>query len=63
MYFQLFGIVYALVTVLGFVVGSGHYVLGIIPVNTADNFLHLGITIVTLYLGFGYRPKQEPATV
>lgn len=63
LYFQLFGVVYALVTVLGFIVGSGHYVLGIIPVNTADNFLHLAITLVTLYLGFGYRAKQTSATV
>jgi len=59
MYFQLFGIVYALVTLIGFFIGTGHYVLGIIPVNTADNFLHLGITLVTLYLGFGYMPKQS----
>lgn len=63
LYFQLFGVVYGLVTILGFIVGSGHYVLGIIPVNTADNFLHLGITLVTLYLGFGYKPKQSAATV
>lgn len=59
LYFQIFGVVYALVTVLGFIVGSGHYVLGLIPVNTADNFLHLAITLVTLYLGFGYHPARE----
>jgi hypothetical protein len=57
LYFQIFGVVYALVTILGFVAGSGHYVLGIIPVNTADNFLHLAITLVTLGLGFGAKPK------
>jgi hypothetical protein len=62
-YFQIFGVVYALVTIIGFVLGSGRYVLGIIPVNTADNFLHLAITLVTLYLGFLYRPgrAQTPA--
>jgi hypothetical protein len=63
LYFQTFGIVYGLVTIIGFAIGSGHYVLGLIPVNTADNFLHLGITLVTLYLGFGYKPKQAVATI
>lgn len=61
LYFQIFGIVYGLVTIIGFIVGSGHYVLGIIPVNTADNFLHLIITIVTLALGFAYRSHRSPA--
>lgn len=59
LYFQIFGVVYGLVTIIGFIVGSGHYVLGLIPVNTADNFLHLAIMLVTLYLGFGYRPARE----
>jgi hypothetical protein len=43
--------VYALVTVVGFV--QGNTVLGILPVNLADNFLHLVIAAVSLYLGFG----------
>lgn len=59
LYFQVFGVVYALVTVLGFFVGSGREVLGLIPVNTADNFLHLAITAVSLYLGFGTKAEGE----
>jgi uncharacterized membrane protein len=50
LYFIVFGIVYALVTVLGFVTGNG--LLGLIPVNMADNVLHLVIAASSLYLGF-----------
>lgn len=51
--FQVFGVVYALVTVLGFLGGNQGEVLGLIPVNTADNLLHLVLTAAFLYLGFG----------
>ncbi len=51
LYFQVFGVVYALVTVLGFLMGEG-VVLGFLHVNMADNFLHLAITAAALYLGF-----------
>jgi hypothetical protein len=51
LYFQVFGVVYALVTVIGFI--QGDTVLGILPVNMADNFLHLVIAASSLYLGFG----------
>jgi len=51
MYFRVFGIIYGLVTLVGFI--QGDTVLGIIDVNTADNFLHLGISLVSLYLGYG----------
>jgi NAD/NADP transhydrogenase beta subunit len=40
-YCLLFGIVYALVCVWGFIVGNDGSILSIVPVNTADNFLHL----------------------
>lgn len=59
LYFQVFGVVYALVTVLGLIMDP---VLGLIPVNTADNILHLGITAASLYLGFVYKDEQA-ATV
>jgi hypothetical protein len=36
-----FGAVYLLVTIIGFADGTD--VIGLIPVNTADNFLHLAI--------------------
>ena len=51
-----FGAVYLAVTVWGFVDGSS--VLGLIPVNTADNFLHLAIA--ALGLGAGLVSSPEP---
>jgi hypothetical protein len=37
----IFGVTYIAVTIWGFAIGNGGSILGIIPVNTADNFLHL----------------------
>lgn len=59
--FQVFGIVYALVTVLGFIAGTDGTVLGLFHVNIADNFLHLVLAAAFLYLGFG-TPEREGAT-
>ena len=36
-----FGVAYALVVVLGLIVGDGGNILGIIPINTEDNILHV----------------------
>jgi hypothetical protein len=57
-YFKVFGVVYALVTVLGFV--QGDTVLGLIPTNMADNLLHLVITAASLYLGFSGNKAAAP---
>jgi len=51
MYLIVFGIVYALVTIVGFV--NGGNILGIFMVNQADNYLHAAIAIVSLGVGFG----------
>jgi GTP cyclohydrolase III len=48
---RIFGVVYGIVAVLGFV--SGDNVLGLIMVNAADNVLHLVLAVIFLYLGFG----------
>jgi hypothetical protein len=40
-YCLLFGVVYLLVCVWGFIVGNDGSILSIVPVNTADNILHL----------------------
>ena len=45
----LFGVVYGVVTVIGFIDGTD--VLAIIPVNGADNFLHLGISAAAIVAG------------
>lgn len=44
------GVVYLLITVLGFIQGSGQ-LLGIVTVDTAGNFLHLILAVVLLGVG------------
>src|SRR3990167_8469380 len=51
LYFQVFGIIYGIVTIAGFVLG-GDFNFMMMHMNMADNILHLGITIVALYLEF-----------
>ena len=48
-YFKVFGIVYAVVALLGLMTGS---VLGLIDVNSADNALHVVVAAAALYVGF-----------
>ncbi len=50
-----FGFVYLLVTIIGFIDGSN--VLGLIPVDTADNFLHLAIALTGIAAGFASTPR------
>ena len=58
MYFQVFGVVYALVAILGFVYGDKD-ILGLVSSNMADTWLHVVIAVVALYFGFG---SKEEAT-
>jgi hypothetical protein len=44
-----FGVVYLLVTIIGFIQGDN--VVGLIPVNSADNFLHLAISLLGIAAG------------
>ena len=46
-----YGVVYVLVTILGFAVGDGGLLLSIIPINTADNVLHLAIAVTGIGIG------------
>ena len=50
-YFRIFGVVYALVTVMGFVAGRDGQVMGM-AMNMADHFLHLALAVALLGLGF-----------
>jgi hypothetical protein len=45
------GVVYLVVAVWGFAIGSGEAILTLIPVNTADNFLHLALGVLGLAAG------------
>lgn len=51
LYAKVFGVIYGLVAILGFMVGDGD-VLGFFNVNQADNVLHLAIAASALYVGF-----------
>lgn len=54
------GIVYGLVTILGFLAGDGK-ILGLIATNGADNILHLLLTIVFLIVGLKKPAMSSPA--
>jgi hypothetical protein len=57
LYFRIFGVVYALVALLGLYVGDG-LLLGLISNNMADVGLHFVIALAALALGFF---AKEPA--
>jgi Domain of unknown function (DUF4383) len=58
------GLVYIVVAIWGFAIGSGESILGFIPVNTEDNVLHalIGVAGVAAYLASAPRPAatREP---
>jgi Domain of unknown function (DUF4383) len=56
------GVVYIVVAIWGFIIGSGDSILSIIPVNTADNFLHLLIGIAGIAAGMATPAVAEPTT-
>jgi len=60
-FFQVFGVIYGLVAVLGFYYGD-QPLLGIVSNSSADSVLHVVIAIVALYLGFGMKPAATPTT-
>ena len=58
-YFQIFGIVYGIVALGGFIpalqFGGDMKLLGLTHMNMADNLLHVVIASASLYLGFGLK--------
>jgi len=59
LWFKLFGLVYAVVAVLGFMTPNG-LLLGLISNNPADTWLHVGLAAEMLLIGFAV-PKQATA--
>ena|SRR3989344_384212 len=57
MYLIVFGVVYGIVTVLGFVMDGS--ILGFMHVNIEDNFLHLVIAAAALGAGFGGKRRSS----
>jgi hypothetical protein len=52
-----FGAVYLAVTIWGFITGDN--VLWLLPVDTADNFLHLAIALTGLAAGLASTPERR----
>jgi hypothetical protein len=52
------GIAYLLIAVWGFLTGSGDSLLGLVPVNTADDFLHLALGLLGVGAAFA-TPKSR----
>lgn len=55
-YALVFGVVYIVVAIWGFVIGSGEAILTLIPVNTEDNILHVILGV----LGVGAYAASDP---
>ncbi len=51
-----FGVVYLAVTIWGFV--DGNDVIGLIPVNSADNWLHVAIAVTGILAGLASDPRR-----
>ena len=60
LFFQVFGVVYAIVAVLGFAMGGN--ILGLFMTNMADHLLHLVLAIVFLYVGFMMKESSGMAS-
>lgn len=59
------GAIYIVIAIWGFVIGSGDSILGFIPVNTADNFLHVILGVLGIGAGLATpveRARTAPAT-
>ena len=54
-----FGVVYGLVTIIGLI--DGKDVLGLIPINAADNVLHILLSALGIISGVISRPKGADA--
>jgi hypothetical protein len=57
-----FGAVYIVVAIWGFIVGDGDQILGFLPVNTEDNFLHLLIGVAGIAAGMATPAQPAPTT-
>src|SRR3954451_903434 len=56
------GVVYIAIAAWGFIIGSGESILGFIPINTEDNFLHLLIGVAGVGAGLATPATPAPST-
>ena len=54
-----FGAVYLVVAIWGFAIGDGEAILGLIPVNTEDNILHVAISLAGIAAGLASSDRRE----
>ena len=56
------GLAYIAVAVWGFIIGSGDAILTVVPINTADNVLHLVLGALGVLAGLASEePEEAPA--
>jgi hypothetical protein len=60
-YALLFGVIYLVVALLGFLAGDGDEIFNLIPVNTEDNLLHLLIGIAGVGAGLATPATTPPS--
>jgi hypothetical protein len=58
-----FGLTYLAVTVWGFAIGDGESILGLLAINTEDNFLHLAIALLGIMAALATPSAPAPTTV
>jgi hypothetical protein len=58
LFFQIFGIIYAIVAILGFFYGAMP-ILGLIANNMADTWLHVIIALISLIIGYGTKKAAK----
>lgn len=56
------GAVYVVIAIWGFVIGSGDSILGFIPIDTADNFLHLALGVLGVSAALATQAEGRRAT-
>lgn len=61
-FLQGIGVVYIIVSIVGFLT-SGDFLLGVIHINTADKWLHVGLAALLFYTGFVLDDRQLNKTV
>jgi hypothetical protein len=57
-----FGVLYLIVTALGFIAGDGDEIFNLIPVNTEDNILHFLFGIAGIGAGLATPSREQRAT-
>ena len=55
------GVAYLVIGIWGFALGAGEAILGFLPVNSADDFLHVGLGLLGVGAALGTPVKQEEA--